>query len=75
MKVMAGIAVVVLLIGYAEPADQPPQKPLATALNHPEAVAVSPDGKVYIAVQGESGKEDSGTIVVVDKAGKASRLT
>src|SRR5262245_11558852 len=42
-----------------------PSKPMVTGLNNPTAVAVGPDGRVYVALMGEPGKDGDGAIVAI----------
>jgi glucose/arabinose dehydrogenase len=60
-----------LLLGIAAcgAAAEPP-RPLLTGLKNPAAVAVGTDGRVYITVRGEPGKDGTGAVHVVE-AGKA----
>jgi glucose/arabinose dehydrogenase len=48
--------------GWAAAAELPP---LLTGANHPQAVAVGPDGHVYVTVAGEVGKDGTGAVLVV----------
>src|SRR5947209_4220802 len=52
------------LVSSASAADQAP-KPLVTGLKNPASVAVGADGRIYLAVAGESGKDGSGAVVAV----------
>src|SRR5258707_4949146 len=42
-----------------------PSKPLVTGLTNPTAVAVGPDGRVYVAVMGEPGKDGDGAVLAI----------
>jgi glucose/arabinose dehydrogenase len=66
----ASFAVLFLLSLQQLRAGEPPLKPLVTGLTNPRSVAVGPDGRIYIAAGSDTGKEGSGTILVLDK-GKA----
>jgi glucose/arabinose dehydrogenase len=64
----------VLVILFAEQAawaGQELPRPLITGLKNPAAIAVGPDGRVYISEIGESGKDQAGRILVLDKTGQA----
>jgi glucose/arabinose dehydrogenase len=74
MKVLLGLAAFLLLLTHPNFAGQNPQTLLATGLKHPEAVAAGNDGKIYVALVGETGKEGEGSIAVIDKKGNASSL-
>ncbi len=68
----APAALLGLLLGalpYAGAAEPRPV-PLATGLKNPTSVAVGADGKVYVTVAGELGKDGDGAVVLLDK-GKA----
>jgi glucose/arabinose dehydrogenase len=58
-------AVLLTLVSSASAADQPPQ-PLLTGLKSPASVAVGSDGRVYLTVAGEPGKDGSGAVLVVN---------
>jgi glucose/arabinose dehydrogenase len=45
-------------------------KPLVTGLKNPDSVAIGPDGRIYISVVAEPGKDGTGSIVVLQR-GKA----
>ncbi|MBY0460210.1 MAG: PQQ-dependent sugar dehydrogenase, partial [Gemmataceae bacterium] len=45
-------------------------KPMVTGLTNPESAAVTPDGRIFVSIIGESGKDGDGSIAVV-KDGKA----
>jgi glucose/arabinose dehydrogenase len=55
--------VLTLLITRAFAAE--PSKLMVTGLKNPTAVAVGPDGRVYVAVMGEPGKDGDGAILVL----------
>jgi glucose/arabinose dehydrogenase len=61
-----GLSAVMLLLPSSLQA-QTPGKPLASDLKNPVAAAAGPDGKVYVCVTGESGKEAGGAVVVLDQ--------
>jgi glucose/arabinose dehydrogenase len=64
-------SVVALTLGVAgavSAADLP--RPLVTGLKNPQAVAVGPDGRVYVSVAGDVGTEGDGAVAVIDN-GKA----
>ena len=52
------------LPAFASAADLP--KPMGTGLKNPESVAVSSDGKIYVSVIGEFGKDGDGSIVIFE---------
>jgi glucose/arabinose dehydrogenase len=62
-------ALLLALASSALAADQPP-KPLLTGLKNPASVAVGGDGRIYLTVAGEPGKDGTGAVLVVsgDKA-------
>jgi glucose/arabinose dehydrogenase len=59
------LALLLTLVSSAPAADQPPQ-PLLTGLKSPASVAVGSDGRVYLTVAGEPGKDGSGAVLVVN---------
>src|SRR5436309_1038549 len=67
MKHAFWLGTALLLIAQFTLTGQPPAKPLVTGLNNPQSVVVGPDGKIYVAIAGEPGKDGSGAIMVVDK--------
>ena len=48
----------------------PPYKPYVTGMKNPESATVGMDGKVYVTVIGEFGKDGDGSVVVIED-GKA----
>lgn len=54
-----------LCLAHAAPAADLP-KPIATGLKNPESVAVAPDGKIYVSVIGEFGKDGDGSIAIFE---------
>ncbi len=52
------------------PAASRPPHPLVTGLKNPQAVVAGTDGRIYVALGGESGKDGGGAVLVV-KGGKA----
>ncbi len=44
----------------------PPPRPLVEGLKNPASVAVGQGGKVYVAVGGESGKNDDGAVLLIE---------
>ena len=65
------ILVGVLLSGTLALAGDTLPKPMASGLASPASVAVGLDGRIYISESGESGKDGTGRVLVVDKSGKA----
>jgi glucose/arabinose dehydrogenase/sugar lactone lactonase YvrE len=57
-------------MGNAARADGPKDTLLAEGLNGPESVAVGADGRVYVAVRGEAGKDAGGVVLALER-GKA----
>src|SRR5947207_1512136 len=51
-------------------AAQAPPKPLVTGLKNPTAVAVGGDGRIYVTIAGELGKDGDGAVMVIEN-GKA----
>src|SRR5438309_1853945 len=54
-----------LTLPAAASADRP--KPWIEGLTNPESVAVGGDGRVYVSVIGEFGKDGDGAVMVIDK--------
>src|SRR5438093_2874664 len=46
---------------------QSPAKPLVTGLKNPTAVAVDSEGRFFVTVRGDSGREDSGGVLRIDQ--------
>jgi glucose/arabinose dehydrogenase len=63
--------VALLCAAPASAADLP--KPIIDGLVNPESVAVAPDGKVYVSIIGEAGKDGDGSVAVIE-GGKATTL-
>lgn len=55
--------VALLCAAPASAADLP--KPIIDGLVNPESVAVAPDGKVYVSIIGEAGKDGDGSVAVI----------
>jgi glucose/arabinose dehydrogenase len=64
------VAVVVLILASRAAAEGPPQ-PLVKGLNNPVGVVTGSDGRIYISIRGEVGKDSAGAIIMIDK-GKAT---
>lgn len=65
MKRIISVVALSLVLAQAARADDPPFKPLVTGLKNPASVAVGVDGRVYVAIGGEPGKDGDGAIVAV----------
>ncbi|MDY3561921.1 PQQ-dependent sugar dehydrogenase [Gemmata sp. JC673] len=48
-----------------------PPKPLASGLAHPQSIAAAQDGRVFVSLAGEPGKDGDGSVAVI-KDGKAT---
>jgi glucose/arabinose dehydrogenase len=59
-----------LLITPATLIGQEPAKPLVSGLKNPSAVTAGPDGRIYVAVMGEIGKDGDGAVLAIQD-GKA----
>jgi glucose/arabinose dehydrogenase len=58
------------LIAPAALIGQEPAKPLVSGLKNPAAVCVGPDGRIYVALMGEIGKDGDGALLAIQN-GKA----
>ena len=60
------LAVVALLCTLSpSPAAEPKPKLLASGLKNPAAVCIGPDGRTYVAVMGETGRDGDGSLVAI----------
>ncbi|MGL4551877.1 MAG: PQQ-dependent sugar dehydrogenase, partial [Gemmataceae bacterium] len=67
---MRYLSVFLLLAGVAQAAptmvgSKAPLSPVASGMKNPESVCIGPDGKAYVTVIGEFGKDGDGGVVTV----------
>jgi glucose/arabinose dehydrogenase len=60
-------AAIFVVIVTAAPGNEQLPKPLVVELPSPQSVAVGPDGRIYVTVSGEPGKDGDGAVLVIDK--------
>lgn len=68
MKLASALAAAILAAAPLLAAPLP--KPLVSGLKNPESVVVGPDGKIFVTVIGEFGKDGDGAVMVIED-GKA----